>query len=431
MQQIIFLFFLTLRLFLSASDTFSVSLDTETPLDPIYVTPIEGSAFDQKYTEELIRILSYDLNHNGMSVTVRSSEKALYIIKWSVQSKTIQPTLYVVHERKSKKIDSFTFTGKINQDRRLIHQIADTLFKSIYGTEGVASTTILYTVREKNQDPVFKSEYLSEVWQCDFDGHNPRQVTHEGRYIVTPCYVPAKKGFRPGSFLFVSYKLGQPKIYLGCLEDGSSHQLLSLRGNQFMPAITRNKADVAFICDAMGNPDLFVVPYNDDLGVGKPRQIFASPRGTQGSPCFSPDGRQIAFVSNKDGNTRVYMMDIPSPHILLKEMSPRLISRACRESTSPSWSPDGRKIAYAGLIAGTRQIFVYDRDSQTEEQITTDKSNKENPCFAADSFHIVFNADQSGGKAQLAVVNLKQKETVLISEGNTDKRFPSAEPLVK
>ncbi len=431
MQQIIFLLLLVLRVFLSASDAFSVSLDTETPLDPIYVTPIEGLSFDQKYAEELLKVLSYDLNHNGMTVAVRSSEKALYIVKWTAQSKTLQPTLYFVHTHKAKKFDSITLTGKISQDRRLLHQLADTLFKSIYGKEGVASTTILYTVREKNQDPTFKSEYLSDVWQCDFDGQNPRQITHERRYIVTPCYIPAKKGFRPGSFLFASYKLGQPKIYVGSLQDGTSHQLLSLRGNQFMPAITRNKVDIAFICDAMGNPDLFVVPYDDDVGVGKPRQIFASPKGTQGSPSFSPDGRQIAFVSNKDGSTRVYTMEVPSPYVLLKEMKPRLISKACRESTSPSWSPDGHKIAYAGLISGTRQIFVYDVDSQTEEQITTDKSNKENPCFAADSFHIVFNADQGGGKAQLAVVNLKQKETVLITEGNTDKRFPSAEPLVK
>jgi TolB protein len=198
-----------------------------------------------------------------------------------------------------------------------------------------------------------------------------------------------------------------------------------------MPAISRDKSHIAFICDAMGNPDLFILPYDEDAGAGTPRQIYASVRGTQGSPVFSPDSRKIAFVSNKDGNPRIYIMDVPAPSVLLKEMKPRLLSKACRENTSPTWSPDGKKIAYAGLTAGVRQIWVYDLDSETEEQITFDKGSKENPSWAKDSFHIVFNAELAGGKAQLGVTNLNQRETVLLTEGSTDKRFPCAEPLVK
>lgn len=456
MQQIIFLLCLFATTLLQGSDAFTVSLDTEVPLEPIYVAGIESesSSYDQKYLQELYSILAYDLNHNGMTaVMTRTGErlalensekgresfsraawreqKALYVVKGRAEGKKLIVSLYFVQDNKGKKIEPQSLTGNLAHDRKTVHQIADWIFKNLYNKPGVCSSTILYTAREKNRDPSFKSEYLSEVWQCDFDGKNAEQITHEGRYIVTPCYIPAKKGFRPGSFLFVSYRIGQPKIYVGSLQDGSSHQLLTLRGNQFMPAISSDKSQIAFICDAMGNPDLFVLPYDDDVGSGKPRQIFASPRGTQGSPSFSPDSKKIVFVSNKDGNPRIYLMEVPGPSVLLKEMKPRLISRTCRENTSPSWSPDGTKIVYAGMTSGTRQIWVYDLEKETEEQVTFDKSNKENPTWASDSFHIVFNAEAAGGKAQLATCNLNQRQTFFLTEGGLDKRFPCVEPLVK
>lgn len=456
MQQIILCLFLFVSTLLHANDAFTVSLDTEVPLDPLYVTAIEGqnSAFDQKYLQELYKVLEYDLNHNGMTaVMTRTGErlslensekgkesfqrlswkeqKAQYVVKWKADKKNLVVSLYFVQDNKGKKVDPQILTGNLSQDRHTVHQIADWIFKNLYNKSGVCSSSILYTVREKNRDPSFKSDYLSEVWQCDFDGKNAKQITHECRYIVTPCYIPAKKGFRPGSFLFVSYRLGQPKIYVGSLQDGSSCQLLTLRGNQFMPTISSDKSHIAFICDAMGNPDLFLLPYDEDVGSGKPRQIFASPRGTQGSPSFSPDGKKLAFVSNKDGNPRIYLMEVPSPSVLLKDMKPRLISRACRENTCPSWSPDGTKIAYAGMTSGIRQIWVYDVEKETEEQLTFDKSSKENPTWASNSFHIVFNAEHAGEKAQLATCNLNQRQTLFLTNGGSDKRFPSVEPLVK
>lgn len=428
-ERSLMLFLLLLPSLLLASDNFTVSLDTDVPLEPIAIETFEpkSSDFSQQYLNELAGVLTFDLNHNGKTA-VLGREKALYVVKGESQGKNLQISLTWTKEKKAKKLATLTLSGKLSQDRRTIHEIADWIFKNLYNKKGVAATTILYTVREKNKDPTFKSEYLSEVWECDSDGKNNRQVTHEGRYIVTPCYVPAKMGYRPGSFLFVSYKLGQPKIYIGSLKDGSSHQLLTLRGNQFMPAITRDKSYISFVCDAMGNPDLFLLPYDEAAGAGKPRQIFASPRGTQGSPSFSPDGEKIAFVSNKDGNPRVYIMEVPSPAVLLKEMKPRFISRACRENTSPCWSPDGSKIAYAGMTSGTRQIWVYDLDKDKEEQVTFDKGNKENPSWAPNSFHLTFNRDDGSGKAQLCVTNLNQKDTIPITEGSTDKRFPCWEP---
>lgn len=422
--------FLWLQTALFAADTFSVSLDTETRLEPIFLAPLvsQKSDLNEKYRQDLFKVLDYDLSHNGMTLVVSSEGDALYTVNWFVQAKTLNVSLTWNRLKKAKKLDPITLTGTLSDDRKIIHKVADWVVKSLYNIDGVASTTILYTSRQKNTDTSFKSEYLSEVWECDYDGKNAHQITHEGRYIVTPCYWPAPKGFRPGSFLSVTYRQGQPKISVFSLKDSSSERLTSLRGNQFMPTISRDGKKIAFISDAMGNPDLFLIePELND----KPRQIFASPKGTQGSPTFSPDGQKIAFVSNKDGSPRIYMMEVPSPAVKLKEMKPRLISRSCRENTSPCWSPDGSKIAYSAMTSGVRQIWVYDVAKDAEEQLTFNKGHKENPFWAPNSFHLVFNSDQGQDKAQLYIMNLNQRQAVAITSGQDDKRFPAWEPLIK
>src|SRR5690606_24107664 len=124
-----------------------------------------------------------------------------------------------------------------------------------------------------------------------------------------------------------------------------------IRGNQLMPTISRQRDMAAFISDATGNPDLFLLAYSPENGSeGKPFQAFKTNKATQASPSFSPDGKRLALVSNKDGNARIYILDI-------KDASPgkpiekaKLVSRYCKENSAPAWSPDGNKIAYCGLI---------------------------------------------------------------------------------
>ncbi len=120
-----------------------------------------------------------------------------------------------------------------------------------------------------------------------------------------------------------------------------------------MPAFSPKRDKIAFICDVTGNPDLFILDFDPENGPkGKPRQIFAARQATQGSPCFHPDGKQIAFVSNKRRIPKIYKMAIPNEKTPLKDIKPQLISKIARESSAPSWSPDGNYLYTASSING-------------------------------------------------------------------------------
>ncbi len=428
-----------------------VRLATSTERLPVYLTHVEckNAGLDKDYCTKLEKVLQFDLDHNGMTYSLKSSSEkeklagaavfnqaptasdwkgigAFYVIKMRVEDQKVALRLFSRNADSVKSIEGISLSGDLGKDRRQIHQLADTVHKTLFKTDGIANTRILYTLTNKQG-----TSWNSEVWEADYDGFNSRLVTKDSGYSITPLYVPPKPDYHSGAIFFVSYKTGQPKIYYqGLNDDNAPRRLTYLRGNQLMPAISRQRDKLAFISDVTGNPDLFILPFSPESGAtGKPYQIFSTYQATQGSPTFSPDGSQIAFVSNKDGSPRIYAMDVPSAGTSLKDIKAQLITKRNRESTAPSWSPDGTKIAYCSAVDGVRQIWVYDCATREERQVTQGPGNKENPSWAPNSLHVVFNSGEKGF-CDLYLINLNQPEATKITSGSGEKRFPCWEPLV-
>ncbi|KIC72274.1 Protein TolB [Neochlamydia sp. TUME1] len=421
-----------------------VRLATESKLMPLYLAPFyqENPAFTAHYIQQLEQVLQFDLNHNGMTFTLKNESKApvgnfldavnssswkslnvYYVLKILIKDNQMSARMLSMSSDHEKSVNNIPLSGDLSQDRRQIHRLADSLHKSLFGSEGIASTRIIYTCKTSHG---LKS--IAEVWEADYDGANARQITHENSLIVTPTYIPPQQGHASGSIMYVSYRAGQSKIYIASLKDGVGRRFSLLKGNQLMPAIAKQRDKVAFICDYTGNPDLFLQTFDPEKGaIGKPQQIFSTYLATQGTPTFSPDGSKIAFVSNKDGSPRIYVIDIPAPGASLKNIKALLISKSNRENTAPAWSPDGSKLAYCAKSQDTRQIWIYDFDKKQERQITKGGGHKENPTWAPNSLHLVFNS-AGNNSSELYLINLHQPEAVKISSGEGLKRFPAWEP---
>lgn len=419
-----------------------VRLETQSPLSSIYLSQIvlHQSPFSPPYLKELEKVLAFDFDHNGKTKTLsKSKEKealllqadknltqlrslgAPFIVSFSIQEKNLSCKVYNLLQECAKPFPEIALSGNLSQDRQKLHKLSDAIFKALFQEEGIASSRILYS----HQKPSSNGAWNAEIMECDWDGENARTVTNEKAYCVTPVLIPKGAGLTRDLFLYVSYKTGQPKIFISSLEEGKGKKVVDIRGNQILPAISRTRDKIAFICDASGRTDLFVQPIEPETGrTGTPKQLFSYPKSTQASPTFNPDGSKIAFVSDKDGAPRIYWI---SSEAQSKRQTAHLITKKSRESSCPTWSPDGTKLAYSAKTEGIRQIWTYDFTTGEESQLTFGPGNKENPCWASNSMHLVFNSTD-GNASDLYVVNLNQPEAIKITKGQGKNHYPTWGP---
>jgi TolB protein len=442
MNHLFFLLACCLSLF---SQELQVSLPTRSSSTPIYLSRLhtDPSEWDWVYFEELRTVLEFDLHAGGFATIVPIRDALEDTFQWSdvrkffrvdtwrkegisfvfsiqVEKKRLSLVVFNVQKESSKKYPDLLLSGKMETDRRAIHRLSDLVHKDLFGTEGIASLRILYSQRSKN--PHEGLSYLSEIYICDSDGGNPSQLTHQNGYCMSPGFFP--KSSEDPTFYYVFNNEGQSKIYRASLSRPQGEILISLRGNQALPAINKKGDQMAFITDIAGRPDLFIQTL-DTKGrhLGQARQLYSSPRATQASPTFSPDGKKIAFVSDKDGPPRIYLLDLPRSGKDTQRPKPHLLTTKNRENTSPAWSPDGKKLAYSAKTEGIRQIWIYNFETEEEIQLTTGSEIKENPAWAPDSLHLVYNTENEES-CELYILSIQNPDPLLISKGTGQKRFP-------
>jgi TolB protein len=424
-------------------EVISIELEKESYLTPVYIenTHSEQTTLTQNYLNEIEKILHFDFDHNGRTRVISQQEigdgsykkhrqaqewrlfGVEYVFKLNLTGNYLTLSTLATLEDRVCFAEEIKLSGELAQDRVKIHECAQNLHQKLFNEKGIYLSQLLYTLKTKQSlNPDFP--WVSEIYRCDWDGGNSEQMTHENSYCVTPTYLGKVSKHSKESYFFVSYKIGPPKIFWCALNDKEPKRLTYLRGNQLMPAISPKGDQVAFINDAPGNPELFIQDFKVGVGaIGKPKQIFSYKKGAQASPTYSPDGKHIAFVSNKDGCPRIYTIMVPDILASGKMNKPKLITKLNRENTKPSWSPDGTKLAYIGRVDGVRQVWIYDFVTEKEWQLTFGPGNKENPVWAFNSLHLIFNS-VGNDSCELYMVNLNQPKAIRLKMTGGLKRFP-------
>lgn len=106
------------------------------------------------------------------------------------------------------------------------------------------------------------------------------------------------------------------------------------------------------------------------------------------APEWSPDGEQLAFISNRNGFEYLYLAS-------LNTGDQRPLSFAPVSRSQPLWSPDGKSILYLSLESGYPALTIYDVHTAASRPLLNHDISFYIPDWSPDNQHITFISDRS------------------------------------
>ena len=107
------------------------------------------------------------------------------------------------------------------------------------------------------------------------------------------------------------------------------------------------------------------------------------------SPSWSPDGRELAYVSFEERKAAVWVQEVASG-------KRRMVANFRGSNSAPAWSPDGTQLAVTLSRDGGSQIYLMDRNGENLRRLTSSPAIDTEPAFAPDGKSLFFVSDRGG-----------------------------------
>jgi Tol biopolymer transport system component len=122
--------------------------------------------------------------------------------------------------------------------------------------------------------------------------------------------------------------------------------------------------------------------------------------GASGCGGPGPSGDDIAFVSSRDGDYAIYLVDADGSGAgrLTDERGDTSTGAGVQFQTDPAWSAEGTRIAFASAREGSFDIYVMNADGTGTKRLTSSSTNDRGPSWSPDGRRIAFSRSSDGGQ---------------------------------
>jgi Tol biopolymer transport system component/DNA-binding winged helix-turn-helix (wHTH) protein len=217
-----------------------------------------------------------------------------------------------------------------------------------------------------------------DIHLIDLRSGELRQLTRDRQLINYLDWIPGSS-----EIIFASNRSGNHLLWRIGLDDRRPVPVPTSGGEINHFTIAPNQRDLAFTQRL--NDTLIEVVRKDQTCTINSSRIDHSPR-------FSPDGTQIAFVSNRSGNHEIWIAGGDCLD------SRQLTSFRELGVGSPRWSPDGTRLVFDRQVDGQSEIFTIAVDGSGLQRLTSNPTTDFMPAWSADGRTIYFGSNRSVGK---------------------------------
>lgn len=176
---------------------------------------------------------------------------------------------------------------------------------------------------------------------------------------------------------------------------------------------------IAFISDRDGNQEIYIM----NVDGSQARNITNHP-ASDSVPAWSPDNQRLVFESNRDGNWEIYATNVEGSNVIRLTDNPG-------EDRDPEWSPDGVHISFASSRDGYWRIWRLNLNTNELIALTDNNAGDWSPGWSPNGQRLVFasNRDFSDdGKGEIYVMNMDGSRQTNLTNNAVHESVPHWSP---
>jgi Tol biopolymer transport system component len=230
------------------------------------------------------------------------------------------------------------------------------------------------------------------IFVMDVDGSNPQQITNLPGTNTNPAWSPDGK-----RIAFSANPKNENRGARIVIMNADGSNLTPVTNfSSGMPHWSADGKRLVFESDrdapTPNVPEIYIVGADGS----NPVRLTNAPTFHDAMPRWSPDGQRIGFWSNRDGNPEIYVTLALTVGVNADGGNVVRLTNNPASDDRPIWSPDGKRIAFVSDRDGNCEIYVMNADGSNQTRLTNNPARDVYPVWSPDGTRIMFVSNRDG-----------------------------------
>jgi eukaryotic-like serine/threonine-protein kinase len=223
---------------------------------------------------------------------------------------------------------------------------------------------------------------VSDIYTQPLAGREVRRVTFDNRFVVSIAWTADSR-----RIIYSSNRAGIFRLWTVPVSGGSPEEMPGAGGDTYAPVVSARSHRLAFVHLEV-NQNIWK-SNGPSAAAAVPVKVITSTR-TEADCDISPDGKKVAFVSDRSGTYEIWISDADGNNPI------QLTSFRGPAGGSPRWSPDGHWIAFDMRAGEHSDVFIIGAEGGSPRRLTTTPSENMVPSWSHDGHWIYYTSNQTG-----------------------------------